>query len=311
MKRSASSDKRSYEQSRSDAPRRVRNGIKLRSREAPTATNWVAQRWEQLMLKIFDPEVLAEGFTYARSGQTAALVIEAGRITSRVQGRAPKPYPQELSFAPLTADQWETVIAAMAGGAIYVARLLSGEMPPNLDDLFASHGLQLIPGDPTSITKSCTCAEPKPCKHMAAVFYLLLERFNDTPLLVFTLQGLPAEQLLQRLRQARAIHTHGIAAAHADPQIPESQIEPTPLEACLDEYWRPGPQLAELEKAPPPQHVAHALLRRLGPSPMQGRFPMVGLLASIYDTVTEHAIRIRDHAEHIDGNSDNNDEGTT
>jgi hypothetical protein len=51
---------------------------------------------------------------------------------------------------------------------------------------------------------------------------------------------------------------------------------------------------------PPPQHAPHALLRRLGPSPLPGRFPLVGLLASVYDTVAEEAIRLRDRAERLD-----------
>jgi hypothetical protein len=79
--------------------------------------------------------------------------------------------------------------------------------------------------------------------------------------------------------------------------IPESQVEPPPLELCLDDFWRSGPRLAELEAKPPPQHVPHALLRRLGPSPMNGKFPMVGLLASIYDTIAESARKLREKNE--------------
>lgn len=300
MTQSGPSEKRASDQIRSESPRRVRNGIKLRAKDVPTAETWVAARLHSLMQRVFDADALAEGFTYARAGQTSSMDVQPGRITARVQGRLQRAYVLNMVRSPLTEQQWDETIGAMAGEAIYVARLLAGEMPPNLGELFASHGLQLVPEDPGEFEMTCSCTEPKPCKHAAAICYLLLERFNVEPLLVFTLYGMPSEQVLDRLRQVRAIHTHGVAAAHADPQIPESQIEPPPLEACLDEFWRPGPQLAELEQARPPQHVAHALLRRLGPSPMQGRFPMVGLLASIYDTVSQQAIRIRDHAEHID-----------
>ena len=43
----------------------------------------------------------------------------------------------------------------------------------------------------------------------------------------------------------------------------------------------------------------------MGPSPLQGRFPLVGLLASVYDTVAERAVRLRDHAERLDERDDN------
>jgi hypothetical protein len=118
---------------------------------------------------------------------------------------------------------------------------------------------------------------------------------------------MPAPRLLDRLRHARTLQARGVAAAHADPMIPESQADPLPLEACVDEFWRPGPRLTLLQDAPPPQHVSHALLRRLGPSPLNGKFPLVGLLASIYDSVSSHALRLRDRAEQIDDAPDAHD----
>jgi hypothetical protein len=50
--------------------------------------------------------------------------------------------------------------------------------------------------------------------------------------------------------------------------------------------------------------VPHALLRRLGPSPMNGRFPLVGLLASVYDTVAAAARHIQEHPNQPSGVTD-------
>jgi hypothetical protein len=58
-----------------------------------------------------------------------------------------------------------------------------------------------------------------------------------------------------------------------------------PLEQCIADFWRPTAALEDAESAPTAEHVPHALLRRMGPSPMGGKFPMVGLLASIYDSI--------------------------
>ena len=109
-----------------------------------------------------------------------------------------------------------------------------------------------------------------------------------------------ASRLLERLAAVRARQTRAVTA-HAEPLMPHAvQQVSRPLEACLDTFWRPGPELAELQRMPPPQHAPHALLRRLGPSPLAGRFPLVGLLASVYDTVAQEAIRLRDRAEGLD-----------
>lgn len=283
-----------------EQPRRVKYGVKLVSREAPAPTNWAAKRWATLLEQAVPAEAMHEGLVYARAGQTTKLEVEVGTVAASVQGRAPKPYAVRFTLRTLDAAQWERAVAAMAEEAIHAARLLAHELPASLESLFASLGMELLPQQHGAVAFTCSCSEVKPCKHIAAVGHLMTERLSSDPLLLFTLYGMSAEQLLERLRQARAIHTHGAASAHADPMIPESQVEPPPLEACLEDFWRCGPQLAELEHAPPPQHVAHALLRRLGPSPMRGRFPLVGLLASIYDAVSAEAIRIRDHAEHLD-----------
>src|SRR5262249_31005460 len=104
-------------------------------------------------------------------------------------------------------------------------------------------------------------------------------------------------RVLDQLRRTRSIRSRGMTSAHADALFPESRVQATPLQACIDDYWRNPPgsgELADLENQPPLEHVSHALLRRLGPSPLNGKFPMVGLLASVYDTVSEAANKLRD-----------------
>jgi uncharacterized Zn finger protein len=139
-----------------------------------------------------------------------------------------------------------------------------------------------------------------PCRHIAAVADLVAELLAADPLLAFRLRGLPVDQLLERLRHARALRTRGEATAHVDPLIPESREEAEPLEDCLDSFWRPAPRLASFHDRPNTPFVPHALLRRMGPPPMSGRFPLVGLLASIYDDVGRRAVALRDKADQVE-----------
>ena len=77
--------------------------------------------------------------------------------------------------------------------------------------------------------------------------------------------------------------------------LPTLELAPEalPLERCLDSFWRPGRQIDEMPSETEP-FAPHALLRRLGPSPLQGKFPLVGLLASIYDSIAENGRKLRD-----------------
>jgi uncharacterized Zn finger protein len=286
-------------QSKPDGPRRVRNGVKLRSR-AGVPSSPLSDRLVALMERRFSINEMEEGLRYARLGQTVALEVVEGALIAKVQGTRAKPYDVRLEFGAFDAAQWERIIGLMASEAVYLVKLLAKELPDGIDDLLGSIDLELLPGDADGLGVECTCRRKNPCRHGAAIGYLLAERLADDPLEVFALRGMAAPRLLDRLRHARTLRSRGVAAAHADPMIPESQAEPEPLEGCVDEFWRPGPRLAELQEAPPPQHVSHALLRRLGPSPLDGKFPLVGLLASIYDSVSSAALRLRDRAEQID-----------
>jgi uncharacterized Zn finger protein len=284
---------------RSAAPRRVRNGLKLSS-PGTAPKGWVARRWLEIMQKLFAAPALEEGLEYARIGQIISLEIAPGRVVAQVQGRAGRPYATTLNVPVFSAQQWDRLIATMAGEAIYAAKLLAGELPETIGVLCAALGSELLPGGPGAILASCTCGFPGVCKHAAAVGYLLAERLDEDALEIFALHGLPAPMLLERLRQARAILTSGVAAAHGE-AIPADRLAPSaPLTDCIDDYWRAGPELEQLAHSPPPQHVSHALLRRLGPSPLGGKFPLVGLLASIYDVVAAAAVRLRDQAEGVD-----------
>ncbi|MCZ6850946.1 MAG: hypothetical protein O7F17_04830 [Planctomycetota bacterium] len=285
------------------SPRVVRNGIRLRATgDEAIARTWISQQWLERLEDLVSVGPLREGLEYARRGQTITLQINPGRVDGHVQGRAAEPYRTQLRIPTLDEQQWQRIIDAMAGEAFYSAMLLANQLPPAVGSLFASLELQLVPSA-DQLTVECDCPASEPCKHAAAVGYLLAERIDNDPLVMLSLRGMPGERVLERLAQARAMRTHGVAAAYADPPMPHSQDGAVPLEACLDAFWRSGGQLAQLKRLGPPQHAPHALLRRLGPTPLPGQFPMLGLLASIYDAVSRSAIRLRDEAERIDDES--------
>jgi uncharacterized Zn finger protein len=278
-------------QPRQEGPRRVRDGLKLSTREGPVARTPMAERWLSLIDAHVPAELMAAGLDYARSGQVVSLQVMPGEVESHVQGSVARPYLACIAVPAFDEAQWQQVVEAMAVEAIHHAKLLSGELPPALDRTFAELQMPLLPA-PDSVTISCTCSTGKSgaaCKHVAAVAAMFADQLSNNPLLIFALLGLPAERLIERLRQARVIHTHGVASAHGEADIPGSQVAALPLESTIDDFWHGAGDLEQIEWQPPASAVPHALLRRLGPSPMRGRFPMVGLLASIYDAVAEEA----------------------
>ena len=280
-------------------PRRVRNGLKLRSGDVETPGNWVARRWIELLEQLIPPAARVDGLEYARSGQIITLQLSSGGVVGRVQGRMAEPYEVRWRIPAFADQQWRGIFEAMAGEASYAAKLLEREVPQPLEALMTPLGLRLVP-DIGEVEVDCSCRTPAACKHAAAVAYLVAERLGDDPLVAFDLRGMPSNRVVDRLGTARTRHGTTDAVAHSEPIPPQEAQATRPLHECLDSFWRPGPELTQLQRMPPPHHASHALLRRLGPSPLPGKFPLVGLLASVYDTVAEYAVKLRDHAERLD-----------
>lgn len=340
-------------------PRRVVGGVRLQARAAAAAAgnatadqtdsvatseidhsspaaangwNWASARWMRLAESVAPGDQLAEGLEYARAGQTRSLDISAGVITGRVQGRNLSAYSTSLRLPTFNHEQWDAVINAMNSQARYSASVLAGELPANIEDLFAPQGLRLFPTDPHDLSPSCTCSvftgrvdsmtgpavtpsgssdtshllrgvQTPWCKHVCCLMFLVAERLGQQPLLILSLRGMPESELVERLRQHRALA--GLQRAGSGPagptpvylpHVPRSpnSVASLPLQELADEFWLPpDPEaLAELDLPIAPPDVSHPLLRRLGPSPFQGaKFPLVGLLATCYDMVSAAAVR--------------------
>ncbi|TVQ31384.1 MAG: hypothetical protein EA376_09755 [Phycisphaeraceae bacterium] len=289
-----------YTRPKPTQPRRVSGGVRLAGREGPLIRTWVGRRWTRVIEDAAVSEELTKGVEYARIGQTRELGLEPGAVLARVQGCEARARSVRLECDTFTHEQWELVFRALAEQPAYTAKLLAGEMPVNIEDLFAPMGLRLFPQEPEDIKAVCDCDEEAPwCRHACCAATLFSERIDTDPYLIFTLRGLPAEELSERLRQHRALagSTLGAAPAYAPRPVSGADLALAKLPVDVETFWSTGPELDLLEMPMKRPEVSHPLLRRLGPSPFEARFPMVGLLATCYDVISEAAIRAEDEAE--------------
>jgi uncharacterized Zn finger protein len=279
-------------------PRRVRGGVKFKLKAGETPRSWVTQRLLRVAEQGADAEIYKDGLEYARLGQTKRLTIEETLCEGVIQGRSDKPYTTTLELSQFDAESQERVISAMADQVRYAAKLLSGELPSNIEDVFAPLGLKLFPAEPQDITPKCSCpdwSEEKPwCKHAVCLSALLAERMGDDPMIIFGLHGMPSQELIDGLRQKRAVGVQGPGPAPVLLQhVPGvSDVPSAPLDDSLGSFWEVGDELKELDTPIEPPTLNCVLLRRLGSSPFpEGRFPLIGLMATCYQLIGEHAIR--------------------
>lgn len=239
-------------------PIEVKDGIKARSQRGAFAKSWWATRWIQAMERLVDAGRLSRGRSYARKGQVLSIEEKKNGVEARVQGSRRTPYKIDIRVAPLGAAQWEKVIDALAEQALFTALLLAGEMPQDIEEAFQTAGVSLFPDRRGDLTTHCSCPDwSNPCKHVAATHYILGERFDEDPFLLFRLRGRSQEQILQGLRQRRA--GQDIQADEEDE--PESVAL---LEDNLERFWDLGEPLESFGVAIKAPLIELPLLKRLG-----------------------------------------------
>jgi uncharacterized Zn finger protein len=273
-------------------PRRpAKDGIAARSTHGDIGASWWSRRFIAALHQVADTSRLTRGRSYARSGQVMELRVSPGEVTAKVQGSAPRPYRVKIGLVPFSDEQWARAEEALAGQALFLASLLAGEMPRDVEDAFTAAGLSLFPSSPGELRTECSCPDAaNPCKHVAATFYILAEAFDDDPFLVLAWRGRTRELLLERLRELR-----GALPAAAE-EVPEA---PPPPPA---DYWKAGPELAELHFTPRATGMPDAVLRQLGPLPPEaGGERIQQSLAQAYALFTAAAER-RAFAEPADEN---------
>src|SRR5260221_9514102 len=268
-------------------PIKVEGGIKPKSERGEMGSTWWSKRWIGVLECVSMGTRLTRGRSYARQGQVISIDIEPGVVKAKVQGSQPKPYNIKIQLRPLSDQDWEEVTEAMASQAIFAAKLLAGEMPTNIEEAFHAVKLSLFPTAAKDLVTDCSCPDwANPCKHIAAVYYLLAERFDEDPFLIFKLRGRTKDEIIQALREKR---TETLPVESAAPSASDDSIQADDgflLEDNLDTFWQEGEGLDGFTVNPTAPEVDKAILKRLGDAPftIEGH-TIAALLARAYDVV--------------------------
>jgi uncharacterized Zn finger protein len=277
---------------RPEPPKAVKGGIRARSQRGAFASQWWGRRWIATLEGFSIGARLGRGRSYARGGQVADLTIEPGRVTAAVQGTRSKPYAVEIRLKVLTQAQWGEVLAALAEQPIQAARLLAGEMPPSFEELFQGLHFSLFPARQDDLKTQCSCPDwSNPCKHIAAVYYLLGEAFDGDPFLLLKLRGMEREALFARLGTA------GSGPREREVERAAETAEPLPADPAA--FWRGAPAADGPWIPGAPAPVNAAAVKRLGPFPFwRGREDFMNAMERLYNEAAAALARDRGEPPH-------------
>jgi uncharacterized Zn finger protein len=255
-------------------PLPTEDGIATSKQRGQMASSWWSQRLVELLDSYGLGARMQRGRRYARQGQLVSFDVQPGVLVAQVQGSRRTPYVVTVAAQPLSDSQWDTIEDSMRARVAFAARLLAGEVPPELETVFDTVGVGLLPARWSNVRATCSCPDwESPCKHVAAVLYVFADRLDDDPWLLLTWRGRTRDQLLGHLR-ATAPDT---AAAIAPwwPLVPAAPLPDPPADA--DAFL-----------APDAPTDPTAVLRRCDPLHVDVREePVTDLLAAAYEAIVQ------------------------
>ena len=179
---------------------KIAGPIRAVSRRGDIGQEWWGQQWVEALDQMGLDGRLQRGKRYARNGSVQMLEISHGSVYAEVQGSRPKPYRTSINLKQLSDEQWQQALNALSEQAIYVAKLLAGEMPGDIEGVFQNVGLSLFPRSQHDIDFVCSCPDwGDPCKHAAAVYYLIAEQLDNDPFIIFHIRGRKRDAILKSL----------------------------------------------------------------------------------------------------------------
>lgn len=181
------------------------------------AQTWWGKAWIDALEQRaqLDPNRLPRGRTYARQGHVSQLEVVSGEVTALVLGSRASHYRVRLRVRRFDEQEWLQLFATIAGRAAHAAALLDGELDPAVVEAARDADVELLPG-PGELGPQCSCPDwADPCKHAAAVCYLVADALDSDPFALLLLRGRTREEVLAGVRAQRSVGVANTAPGEA------------------------------------------------------------------------------------------------
>lgn len=179
-------------------PLAVHGGIRAQYASSGYMRVWWSRRWVDMMEQFRLGARLGRGRNYAEAGQVSELVIEKGEVRAVVQGVKKDPYISSIKFRVLTEKGRKQVIKTLRDNPVLIARLLVGDLPLEIEGILRKVDCPLFPEKENDLVSRCNCPDwANPCKHLAAVYYLLGEEISKSPMLLLKLRGISRSSIFK------------------------------------------------------------------------------------------------------------------
>lgn len=182
-------------------------------------TTWWGNRWLQSLTHIDYENRIPRGASYARSGAVSEVKVTRNIIKAKVQGRRVRPYTVSLIIPPFFSEEIDRLVDKIIACPEIVSKMLKHELDPAVLDIASECGLKIFPEKWTDFKMQCNCPDwAVPCKHIAAVIYMLSREIDNNPFVVFQIHNI---DLLAELK-ARGVEVDAAAKMSEVPLLKDT-----------------------------------------------------------------------------------------
>jgi len=160
---------------------------------------WWGNAWIESMERIdHDTNRLPRGRSYANTGRVKEIQICNGIVEAKVKGRQRKPYQVTIYLQKFTPEQLSKIQSCIAEDPVLASELALGKLPEEMLYRLAQEKIFLLPTTWQELNANCSCPDwANPCKHLAAVYYLIANEVDKNPFILFHLRGVETNTLMQ------------------------------------------------------------------------------------------------------------------
>ncbi|HEX2868163.1 MAG TPA: SNF2-related protein [Ignavibacteriales bacterium] len=220
---------------------------------------WWGEAWINALERIdYDANRLPRGRTYANTGRVKDIKISGkGNVEALVQGSRPKLYKITIKISKFSASEKTSIKKIIEDNPSIASELSLGNLPSKLLEILEANHISIMPKSWRSIDANCSCPDwANPCKHLAAVYYIIANEIDKNPFLIFKMKGIPPEDLSEGSEQQETIPEQR-SMLHPDKFIKPSKA---PLKVS-------GDDIKNIDLTFPPQDI-NSLFALLKDSPL-------------------------------------------
>lgn len=235
-----------------------------------SALPWYCERFLDVFLSMGLAPFMEDGAICEKKRKPIDLFISPGSVSARFPGEQGRFIKSRISMTVVDEALWSIIFTKMSETAFFLAKLLAGELPAKLDEVFRDAGTKLVPDCPRDISAHCSCANSEAiCRHTAGVFFSMISQFEKDPFSLLTFRGRGREQSLFQLRELRPKVANCSSESHSLNYRPTNYKPSQALSATVLNFWDSSKLLLELSYNIRADELPASLLRRLDPLPVK------------------------------------------